>query len=98
MCYPNFPLNYPATSWCRSAGFAPKLDAKRGFDHGAFVPLKLAFPAADIPVIQLSLLSSLDPQVMHGWHPAHPLQAQRWCCVAMQICVARVSALCKEFH
>ena len=31
-----------------------------GFDHGVFIPLKLAFPDADIPVVQLSLNSNLD--------------------------------------
>lgn len=36
-------------------------DAERGFDHGMFIPLKLMFPAADIPVVQLSLRSDLDP-------------------------------------
>jgi hypothetical protein len=50
---------------CRAAGFSAATDADRGFDHGTFVPLKLAFPAADIPVVQLSLLSSLDAQVGH---------------------------------
>jgi aromatic ring-opening dioxygenase catalytic subunit (LigB family) len=34
----------------------------RGFDHGVFVPLKLVFPDADIPTLQLSLSSSLDPE------------------------------------
>ena len=46
----------------RGAGFKPKEDGTRGFDHGVFVPLKLAYPLG-IPTVQLSLLSSLDPQV-----------------------------------
>jgi aromatic ring-opening dioxygenase catalytic subunit (LigB family) len=33
----------------------------RGFDHGVFVPLKVAFPDARIPVVTLSLAASLDP-------------------------------------
>lgn len=38
-----------------------RLDEQRGFDHGLFVPLKLMFPTASIPCVQLSLLSNLDP-------------------------------------
>jgi len=33
----------------------------RGYDHGTFVPLKVAWPAADVPTVQLSLVKTLDP-------------------------------------
>ncbi|MDU0112552.1 class III extradiol ring-cleavage dioxygenase [Psychrosphaera aquimarina] len=45
-----------------SAGIKSKLDTQRGFDHGVFVPLKIMFPDADIPCIQVSLVNSLDPK------------------------------------
>lgn len=41
-----------------------RLDNQRGFDHGLFVPLKIMFPAAKIPCIELSLVHGLDP-AMH---------------------------------
>ena len=45
----------------QGAGFETGTDTARGFDHGVFVPLKLVFPEADIPTVQLSLRSDLDP-------------------------------------
>jgi aromatic ring-opening dioxygenase catalytic subunit (LigB family) len=43
------------------AGIKNAEDPRRGFDHGSFVPLKVAFPDAQIPCLQLSLDATLDP-------------------------------------
>ena len=48
-------------SLLEEAGIRSGSDAKRGFDHGTFVPLKLAWPDAKIPTLQLSLKQGLDP-------------------------------------
>ncbi|WP_448680729.1 DODA-type extradiol aromatic ring-opening family dioxygenase [Pseudomonas nicosulfuronedens] len=45
-----------------TAGLPAVLDGKRGLDHGAFIPFKLIYPLADIPMLQLSLRSDLDAE------------------------------------
>ena len=59
----------------QAQGIPAQQDAKRGFDHGVFIPLKLIFPHADIPVVQVSLHNSLDP-VQH-LNTGRALQALR---------------------
>ncbi|MEI9983801.1 MAG: class III extradiol ring-cleavage dioxygenase [Aliidongia sp.] len=74
--YYNFPphtyqLTYPAPGAPELAGRVRRLlaeagiesaeDPERDYDHGVFVPLKVAFPEAEIPILQLSLQAGLDP-------------------------------------
>ncbi|HEX6118853.1 MAG TPA: class III extradiol ring-cleavage dioxygenase [Dongiaceae bacterium] len=51
-----------------AAGYDPQLDPGRGRDHGAWVPAMLAWPAGEIPMIQLSLLrgQSTDAHIKLG--------------------------------
>jgi aromatic ring-opening dioxygenase catalytic subunit (LigB family) len=43
------------------AGFPVGEERERGWDHGVFIPMKVAVPGADIPLVQLSLRKDLDP-------------------------------------
>ncbi len=66
-----YSINYPAPGSPelaeRISGMLAKnnipsqIDAQRGFDHGLFIPLKLMYPDADIPSLQLSLIQGLNP-------------------------------------
>lgn len=66
-----YDLRYPASGCPEAAqmvvqalervGLPVEQDARRGLDHGAWVPLRLMFPEADVPVIPLSLQSRGGP-------------------------------------
>jgi aromatic ring-opening dioxygenase catalytic subunit (LigB family) len=45
----------------KDAGLQSAANDRRGYDHGVFIPLKVAFPHADVPVVQLSMQRGLDP-------------------------------------
>jgi 4,5-DOPA dioxygenase extradiol len=56
----------PAFAGMTERGMIVTADPTRGLDHGAWVPLSLIYPEADIPVVQLSIASNASPE----WHYA----------------------------
>ena len=46
----------------REAGLAAPADEHRGFDHGVFAPFFVAWPAANVPILQLSIRADYDPE------------------------------------
>ena len=64
-----YKLSYPApgaaelasraVALLKAADITAGIDGCRGLDHGAWVPLRWMYPAADVPVIQLSLQTEL---------------------------------------
>ena len=64
-----YEINYPATGCpegarevadtLAAAGLPVNLAPSQGLDHGAWVPLRLMYPNADVPVIPVSLQSHL---------------------------------------
>jgi 4,5-DOPA dioxygenase extradiol len=72
----SYEISYPARNPTDLVRLARKLlasvniksnvDYTRKYDHGVFVPLKLMYPKADIPVMQVSLPSSRDPAYVYS--------------------------------
>jgi 4,5-DOPA dioxygenase extradiol len=71
---PLYQLTYPApgapdlahevAGAFEGAGLEAALDAMRGWDHGVWVPLRLLYPAADVPVVQVSLPVPRTPDLL----------------------------------
>ena len=38
-------------------------ETKRGLDHGVFIPFKLIYPDADVPMVQVSMVNTTDPEI-----------------------------------
>ena len=45
------------------SGLKPAIADDRGLDHGVFIPLMLMYPDASVPVVQVSLVRGLDPEL-----------------------------------
>lgn len=52
-----------AAGLLRAAGLEAQVDEHYGWDHGVFIPLKVIYPQASIPVVAMSLQSSLSPEL-----------------------------------
>ncbi len=50
-----------AADLLREAGLTANVEPTRGLDHGVFIPMKVAFPDADIPIVEMSVDRDLDP-------------------------------------
>lgn len=51
-----------AAALLEGAGIAHHVEPDHGWDHGVFVPLKVMYPNADVPIVAMSVRQDLDPQ------------------------------------
>lgn len=90
---PLYRLNYPAigapatadrvVGMLNAVGIRAATDEERGLDHGAWVPLMLALPRAEIPVLQLSIQSRLGaPRQFALGRALRPLVGEGWLVLA----------------
>ena len=63
---PSAELAHRVAGLLAAGGLTTDIDTRRGLDHGAWVPLAVAWPNADIPVVQLSVQTQLGPE-HHYW-------------------------------
>lgn len=59
---PSANLARRAAELLEEAGIPAEIDTRRGLDHGAWAPLLVSWPEADIPVVQLSVQTRLGPE------------------------------------
>ncbi|WCN11365.1 DODA-type extradiol aromatic ring-opening family dioxygenase [Marinomonas mediterranea] len=69
----SYKLTYPAlgapelaqelTNKLSKNGIKARLNKVRGYDHGVFIPLMLMYPDASIPVLEVSVDNTLDPEL-----------------------------------
>lgn len=69
------PLAQEARQLLEESGFEVAVDSARGFDHGAWIPLRMMFPEATVPVLTLSVQSHLGP--MHHYRLGQALAPLR---------------------
>lgn len=90
--YSGFPphtyqLNYPiagapalaarAAALLSSKGLEASIDEARGIDHGLFIPMMVSFPEGDIPMIEMSVEKTFDPQLhLDAGKALAPLRAE----------------------
>jgi 4,5-DOPA dioxygenase extradiol len=63
-----------AAALLEAAGFATRLDSVRGLDHGAWIPLRLVWPAADVPVVQIAMPEVPPAALVRFGHALAPLR------------------------
>ena len=54
-------LSADVAALLQEVGVTVALEEERGLDHGVFIPLLLAYPDAEVPTVELSLVDTLDP-------------------------------------